>query len=137
MRRLANLPSRQSERYQQCENPRNPPGQFLRIRLFYNIFTRAFPIPRSRRSGNPYPSVRPARISTTKQDETPKRQIQRNDIDASRVPGVDLAGIDSRQEQERQLPPGQHRRRDEQSGGEEQEWDEIAVAVRPGDDVMG
>ena len=48
-----------------------------------------------------------------------------------------LAGTDSRQEDERQLPPGQHRRRDEQRGGQERKGDEVAVAVGAGDDVLG
>lgn len=79
----------------------------------------------------------PTRISTHKQNEAPERQVQGDDIDAGGGPGVDLAGINGRQEQESQLTPGQDRRRGEQSCGEEQEGDEVAVAVRPRDDVMG
>ena len=81
--------------------------------------------------------MRPARIPTYEQDEAPERQIHGDDIDAGDIPGVDLAGIDRRQEQQSQLASGQYGRWREQSRGEEQEGNEIAVAIWPWDDVVG
>lgn len=140
MRRITNLPSRQSERHQQREDPRNPLCQPLRIRFLhdlFDVFARTLPTNGSRGFRNPYPSICPARISTHKQDEAPERQVYGDDIDSGGGPGVYLAGVNGRQEQESQLTPGQNGRWSEQSCGEKQEGDEVAVAVRPRDDVTG
>ena len=81
--------------------------------------------------------MRPPGIPTGEHDEAPEGQIQRQDIDASDVPRVDLACVNGRQEQQRQLAPREHRRRRKQSSGQEQKGHEIAVTVWTRDDVTG
>ena len=108
MRMITNLPSGQSEGHYQREDPRNPLCQTGRIRLFDNALSavaQRLLANGARRTRDPYPPIRPTRVSRHEKNEAPQSHVHGDDIDPGGVPGVDLAGIDNRQEQRSQLPP--------------------------------